>query len=284
VAEFFDQRNEVCCLALTEPNHGSDHVGFTEPGFFDPKLSADCRIRRNGEDYVINGQKSAWVSAGTLAGAIALFATFEDGDGLSDGAMFVLPADLPGISKGQPLDKIGQRPLNQGEIFFDNVRVPRKFMMIEGPEAYPMTWELFLKDANLSMAQMFVGVARAAYDLALEYARERVQGGVAIIEHQNVKLRLFSMYSKLEVARSHVRRLSVNHAVNEGGISFQEAASAKVFVTQSAFEIASDAIQTFGGYGLCREYPIEKIFRDARASTIEDGENSMLSIMAASRL
>jgi alkylation response protein AidB-like acyl-CoA dehydrogenase len=78
--------------------------------------------------------------------------------------------------------------------------------------------------------------------------------------------------------------LSVNNAVNENGISYQQAASAKVFVTQSAFEVASDAIQTFGAYGLCREYPIEKVFRDARASTIEDGENSMLAIMAASRL
>ena len=284
-AKFFEQRNEICCLALTEPNHGSDHVAFNEPTFFDGKIKPDCRIRRNGDDFIINGQKSSWVSAGTLAGAIILFATYEEGDqGIANGAVFLLPADLPGISKGKPLDKLGQRSLNQGEIFFDNVQVPRKFLMMEGVEVYPIVWEMFLKDANLAMAQQFVGVARAAYDMALEYAKERVQGGVPIITHQNVKLRLFSMYTKVELARSHVRRLSINNAVNENGISYQQAASAKVFVTQSAFEVATDAIQTFGAYGLCREYPIEKVFRDARASTIEDGENSMLAIMAASRL
>jgi alkylation response protein AidB-like acyl-CoA dehydrogenase len=191
---------------------------------------------------------------------------------------------LPGISKGKPLDKLGMRSLNQGEIFFDNVRVPAKFMMMEGPDVYPMIWEFTLRDANIAMGQMFVGVARAAYDIALQYARERVQGGVPIIEHQNVKSRLFSMFLKVETARSHVRQVAISNATREGGVPFQYAVSAKLAATQSSFDVANEAIQSLGGYGLCREYPIEKIFRDARASLIADGENSMLAIMAASRL
>ncbi|MEH6551699.1 MAG: acyl-CoA dehydrogenase family protein [Pseudomonadales bacterium] len=284
-ALFFDDRDEICCLAITEPNHGTDQVAFTEPGHRNANIGIDCKVRRDGDDYIINGQKSSWVSTGTIAGAAILFASYEGSDkGAADGAVFVMPLDLPGISKGKPLDKIGQRSLNQGEIFFDNVRVPGKFMMMDGPDVYPMIWEFTLRDANIAMGQMFVGVARAAYEHALQYSKERVQGGVPIIQHQNVKSRLYGMFLKVEMARSHVRQVAISNATQEGGVPFQYATGAKLAATQAAFDVANDAIQSFGGYGLCREYPVEKLFRDARASLIEDGENSMLAIMAASRL
>ena len=105
-----------------------------------------------------------------------------------------------------------------------------------------------------------------------------------IIQHQAVKVRLFDMFRKVEAARSHARRVAVANAVKPGGVPFQHAVSVKVLCTQTAFEVASDALQLFGGNGLTKEYPIEKLFRDARASLIEDGENGMLGIMAASRL
>jgi alkylation response protein AidB-like acyl-CoA dehydrogenase len=111
-----------------------------------------------------------------------------------------------------------------------------------------------------------------------------VQGGRPIIEHQNVKNRIFGMFQKVEAARSHVRRVAIADATLPGGVPFQYAASAKVFATQTAFEVAHDAVQTLGGNGLTHEYLAEKLFRDARASLIEDGENSMLGLMAASRL
>jgi alkylation response protein AidB-like acyl-CoA dehydrogenase len=284
LVEFYSKRNEISCLAVTEPNHGSDSIAFTEPLFFDKQVRPSCRVRRDGDDFIINGQKSAWVSTGTIAGSATLFATYEDSSqGFADGAVFLLPLDLPGISRGRPLDKIGQRSLNQGEIFFDQVKVPRQFMIMDGPEVYPAVWEYYLKGANIAMGQQFVGVARAAYDHALAYTKERVQGGTAIIEHQSVKNRLFQMFVKLESARSHVRRVAIAEATLEGGVPFQYAASAKVLSTQTAFDIASDAIQLFGGNGLTREYPVEKIFRDARASLIEDGENTILGLMAAAR-
>jgi alkylation response protein AidB-like acyl-CoA dehydrogenase len=284
LVDFFSQRDEISCLAITEPSHGSDSLAFTEPVFSDKNVRPACRVRRDGDDFIINGQKSAWVSCGSIAGSCSLFATYEDSSqGFADGAVFLLPLDLPGITRGKPLDKIGQRTLNQGEIFFDNVKVPGQFFIMGGPEVYPAVWEYYLKGANIAMGQQFIGVARAAFDHALAYAKERVQGGVAIIEHQNVKSRLFRMFTQLESARSHIRRVAIAEATIEGGVPFQYAASAKVLSTQTAFDIASDAIQLFGGNGLTREYPVEKIFRDARASLIEDGENSMLGLMAASR-
>lgn len=284
-ARFFDGRDEICCLALTEPNHGTDQVAFTEPGYRNPNVGIDCKVRRDGDDFIINGQKSSWVSTGTIAGAAILFASYENShNGTADGAVFVLPLDLPGISRGKPLDKLGLRSLNQGEIFFENVRVPRKFFMMDGPDVYPMIWEYTLRDANIAMGQQFVGVARAAYDYALQYARERIQGGVPIIEHQNIKSRLYNMFLQVEMARSHVRQVAITNATQEGGVPFQYAVSAKLAGTQASFDVASEAIQVFGGYGLCREYPVEKLFRDGRAALIADGENSMLAIMAASRL
>lgn len=285
LVEFFGARDEICCLALTEPSHGSDIVAFTEPTYRDVRVKPGLRCRKAGDRYVLNGQKAAWVSCGTLAGSGIVFATFEDSPvGLADGAVFLMPFDLPGVTKGKPLEKLGQRALNQGEIFFDNVEVPARFLLGEGPEIYPLVWEMNLKGANIAMGEQFVGVARAAYELALDYARQWVQGGGPILQHQNVKSRIFAMFQKTEAARALVRRVAIADATLAGGVPFQYAASVKVFATQAAFEVAHDAIQVLGGNGLSREYLAEKLFRDARAALIEDGENSMLGLMAASRL
>ncbi len=284
LAEFFAQRDEFFCLALTEPNHGTDMVAFNDPSFRDPQGRADLRCRRDEAtgDFILNGQKAAWVSCGTIAGCGMIFATYEDSKiGRAGGAVFLLPLDLPGITRGKPLDKIGQRTLNQGEIFFDNVRVPPQFFLADDPEMYAMMLGGFLAHANTAMGLQFVGVARAAFDHALAYAKERVQAGKPIIEHQSVKTRLFNMFMKLESARSFARQVAIQHYQRMGMIPFQYAAASKVLVTQTAFELASEAVQMFGGNGLCREYPLEKIFRDARAGLIEDGENNMLAIIAA---
>ncbi|HOM11731.1 MAG TPA: acyl-CoA dehydrogenase family protein [Rubrivivax sp.] len=286
LAEFFGARDELGCLAITEPSHGSDHIAFTEPAYRDARIKPALKVRRDGGDFVLDGQKAAWVSCGTIAGSGAVFASFQDSPvGLADGAAFMMPLDLPGISRGKPLEKMGQRPLNQGEIFFDNVRVPRRFLVAEGPQAYPMVWEAIFTGANVHMGAQLVGVARAAYETALDYAKQWVQGGRPIIEHQAVRLRLLSMYQKVEVMRSHVRRMSIAAATAPGGLlPYAQAATVKVFATQTAFEVASEALQMLGGNGLTCEYQAEKLFRDTRAAMIEDGENYMLSLMAAARL
>lgn len=281
--EFFSKREDIGCLALTEPDHGSDHVAFTEPTFTDPAIRPGCRARRDGDDYVINGQKAAWVSNGTIATAAALLCTLEDStDGLKGGVVLLVPLELPGVSRGKPLDKLGQRTLNQGEIFFEDVCVPVAFAMAEGADAYAFVWETVLGVANCAIAQQLVGVARAAYEHALEYAKQRVQGGRPIIEHQSVKSRLFKMFAKVEAARSLARRTGIANTLSP--VPYQHAAAAKVFCTQTAFEVASDAVQIYGGNGLCREYPVEKLLRDARASMIEDGENEVLGLIGGARL
>jgi alkylation response protein AidB-like acyl-CoA dehydrogenase len=176
---------------------------------------------------------------------------------------------------------MGQRSLNQGEIVFDDVRVPASYMAL-GPEAYAIALEVMLAHANAAMGQLFVGVARAALDLAVAYSKERVQGGVPIFEHQSVRARLFKMFTQVEAARSLARRVAM---YNAGGLPLvQYSIATKVCSTNTAFEVASQALQVFGGNGLSREYPIEKILRDARASMIEDGCNEVLSLVGAAKL
>jgi alkylation response protein AidB-like acyl-CoA dehydrogenase len=256
-------------------------VTFTEAHFADPAIKANCTARKEGDEYVIRGQKAAWVSNGTIADVAVLFCTVDQGQGFKGGGVFLVPLDLPGVARPKPLDKMGQRTLNQGEIYFDEVRIPSSYMAL-GPELYAIGLETMLCHANAAMGQLFVGVARAAYEHAVDYAKERVQGGVPIFEHQSVKARLFKMFAKVEAARALARRVA---AFNAGGApQIQYCIAAKTFCTNTCFEVASDALQIFGGNGLSREYPIEKLLRDARASLIEDGCNEVLSIVGATRL
>lgn len=273
----------IGCWAVTEPDHGSDSLAFSEVQFADASIKANCIARRDGDDFVINGQKSAWVSNGTIADVAALFCTIEGDEGFKGGGVAVVPLDLDGVSRGKTLNKHGQRPLPQGEIFFDDVRIPARWMAV-GRETYGFTVEMVLALANAYMGSTFTGVARSAYELALDYAKERVQGGIPIIEHQSVRSRLFNMFRKVEAATSLSRRV---HAIGTvAGLTppVQFSIASKTFCTQTAFEVASEALQVFGGNGLTKEYPIEKILRDARAGMIEDGCNEMLSIIGSSKL
>ncbi len=277
--------HEIGCWAITEPDHGSDMIDFDDK-MIDPRGkrgTPNTIARADGNEYVISGQKSAWVSNGTIATAAALYCAVETSDGKRGGGVFLVPLkDQDGVSRGKPTDKIGQRALNQGEVFFDNVRIPADHMVF-GPDDYRAYTDMTLTGANGGMSTCFAGVARAAFELALDYAKERVQGGVPIIQHQSVKSRLSKMYMKVEAARSHSRRVVFHNSCSENP-SLAAAISAKVLSTQTAFEVASEALQLFGGAGISREYPIEKIFRDARISMIEDGCNEILGLVGAERL
>jgi len=278
------------CWAITEPDHGSDVVDFRIRDDLARLEKPNCLARRDGDDYVINGQKAAWVSNGPIAQAAALYTAVDPGDGTHGYGVVLVDLEAPGVSRGKPLEKLGQRALPQGEVFFDDVRVPASQLVIP-PALYPMTLELTLCLANGFMGSVFTGCAQASFEMALAYARERVQGGVPIFEHQNIKLKLFEMFRKTEAARALNRRVVLYNTVHnpflgaaEGAFpAVQYAISSKVTSTQTAFEVATEALQVFGGNGLSREYPIEKQLRDARASLIEDGCNEVLALHATEK-
>ncbi|HUY26617.1 MAG TPA: acyl-CoA dehydrogenase [Candidatus Binataceae bacterium] len=274
----------IGCWAITEPNHGSDQVMVGTPEYHDPRVTGQVVARADGDSYLISGQKSSWVSNGTIATHAALYLTVESarGMGMAGGGVAVVPLDLPGVSKGKPLNKLGQRSLNQGEIFFDNVRIPRSYMVV-GPENYEKHTTQTLTGANGGMSTAFTGLARAGFEAALQYSLERIQGGRPICEHQLVQKHLFEMFTKVEACRALSRAVTVYNS-SSGQPSLEHAIAAKTFCTQAAFEVTSDALQIFGGNGLSKEYPIEKLFRDARASLIEDGTNDVLSLAGARKL
>ncbi len=272
----------IGCWGITEPAHGSDQLVPGTREFRDPRISGQVVARADGDHYVIKGQKSAWVSNGTIATHTILYLTVDASAGMAGGAIAFVPLDLPGVSKGKPLNKLGQRALNQGEIFFDDVRIPRSLVVI-GTEAYELALARTLTAANSAMAAAFTGVARAAYEEALAYSKERVQGGKPICEHQLVQKHLFEMFTKVEACRTLSRHAMIYNQTSPTP-SLEHAIAAKTFCTQSAFEVANEALQMFGGIGLSKESMIEKFFRDARASLIEDGTNDVLSLVGARQL
>ncbi len=267
------------CWAITEPDHGSDTLAPYTDQFCQKECAGSVRAKLDGDEWVINGTKAAWVSMGTVATQAAVYLTIEPEMGMAGGGICIVPLDLPGVTRGKPLDKLGLRALNQGEIYFDDVRVPKENMLVD-QESYEALLDITLATANVCMGCAFTGVARAAFDEALAYCKERVQGGKKLIEHQNVQAKLFDMFKKVEACRALSRQvMDFNFCTNPPYTQYSIAA--KVFCTQAAFEVASDAVQLHGGYGVSKESTIEKLFRDSRASMIEDGSNDFLGLVAA---
>jgi alkylation response protein AidB-like acyl-CoA dehydrogenase len=268
----------IGCWAITEPDHGGDW----SLGGDDPRCGPSVTGVLKGDEYIVNGEKSAWVSNGTIATHAVLHVGLIPEMGMAGSGLAVIPLDLPGISRDKPLDKMGQRPLNQGTIIFQDARIPKQYMVIgeEAIAAMPQMGEAILAGANGGMAVVFAGLAKAAFDEAFKYSQERIQGGVPIFEHQNIKLKLFKMFTMVEAARANARRMALYNAAHPEAPSGTHAVAAKCMSTETATYVASEAMQIFGGYGLAREYPIEKMYRDARASMIEDGVNETLSLQA----
>lgn len=275
------------CWVGTQPDRGSDMVDTdkTEAYVGSQHNFGNLIARVEGDELVINGQSSAWVSGAPLAECALLYCQCDYGEGIyrEDGGHHLVaalvPFDIPGVSKGKPLDKIGQRSLPQGEVFFDEVRIPKKYVIAGKESAIPNVYGA-ITFGNMEMSAIFTGVARAAFDHALAYVHERKQGGTVLIEHQSVRMRIFDMWRKVESSRAMCHR-AVAYNYSDNGPHLLSSITAKTLVTQNAFDVASEALQLFGGNGLTAEYPLEKILRDARASLIEDGENYLLSLKGA---
>lgn len=284
---------KIGCWLITQPDRGSDAIMlYPEELSNGAKQSKGNLLARiSGDEIVLNGQSSAWVSNGSVAQVALCYVAADYGhgveraDGLTHGAALLVPLDLPGVSRGRPLEKIGQRSLPQGEIYFDDVRIPKRFAMAlqdDHQTSVASAWSY----AGTHMCQVFVGVARAAFELALKYVHERKQGGAPLIEHQMTRLRIGEMFRRLEMARAVARR---SLAFSRFGAQPHPFATAqgKVSVTEEAMAVVNEAFQLFGGNATSREYPVEKLLRDARVALIEDGENYVLKMrlgQLASRL
>lgn len=273
------------CWVGTQPDRGSDGLSLypAERHASAPHGNkGNLTAKVSGGDIVINGQSSAWVSNGPVAqvGLLTIAADygsgFFDSEGHPRGVEVIVPLDLPGVRRGRPLEKLGKRALPQGEIFFDSVTVPADFALSTGDDYLPGhagTWSA----AGVYMGQIMTGLARAALEHAVEYTHERRQGGALLIDHQLTQYRLGNMARKVETMRAVARRASEYTATSPQKHPYYTAGS-KVTCTDLAFEVADEALQLFGGCGLTPEYPVEKLFRDARAARIEDGENHLLSM------
>jgi len=272
------------CWGITEPDHGSDMLDAD--GVLQAADGAygrpNCVARIDGDKVVINGQKAAWVSGAVTAEVCALYTHAEIDGKVRPGLVIIVPLSLPGVTRGKPLEKLGLRALNQGELYFENVVVPFS-NVIAGPDNYADMVYHTLAEANVHVGCTAVGIARAAYEHALAYAHTRRAGGKKIAQHQQVQHRLFHMFRKVEAARALVRRVATYNATAPLP-ALQGSAAAKVNATQTAFEVASEALQIFGGNGMSLEYPMEKLLRDARAMLIADGCNEVLAMKGGSLL
>jgi alkylation response protein AidB-like acyl-CoA dehydrogenase len=177
---------------------------------------------------------------------------------------------------------MGQRALNQGALSFEDVRIHERQMLTD-PTIYEFVLDRAMALASGAMSAIATGVSRAAYEAAFDHARQRMQGGKPIAEHQLVQKRLFEMFTRVEAARALSRAaMTYNHVTLPPPTEY--AIAAKVFCTETALEVASGAVQLFGARGLSRECPVEKLFRDARAALIGYGSNDVLALVGSRRL
>lgn len=259
---------------ITEPNAGSDTLIETPTS----KFATQILKNKDKKGYVVNGSKSAFISNGGLADMIFLCAGLDPDKGIQDGSGAALvPGNLPGLTRGKPTNKLGLRALNQAEIFFDNVEIPDEFMVIPtGPE-YRNILEGFVTNGNPHVGTLALGVARAAYEEALAYAKTRRQGGKLIFEHQLIAMKLFKAFRSIEAARAFLWKA---HFTGE----YKIGAAARAVACDMAIEVTCDMVQVLGGYGISKEYPVEKFYRDAKLTQIMDGTVDVMSLRAAARL
>jgi len=279
------------CWGATEPEHGSDLLmASSMPPEDRQRVSAgQVTARKDGNEWVINGPKAYWVSAAPVATHVGLHVNMAFAKGVLGGTCIV-PLNLPGVSKGKPILKLGQRECPQGELVFEDVRVPEKYMIsafeFATEEETSHIWGQFLSMTSCWMAASSTGLARAAFEEALKYSKERIQGGKPICEHQLIKKKLFDMFIKVETARAYSRKV-IEHVWERlldkfaWDASPRHALAAQVYCKQIAYEVADEAIQIHGGCGTTEDYLIQKLYRDARVKLIEDGTTEVLSLEGA---
>jgi len=251
------------CFCLTEPHVGSDAAAI--------RTRATKVTNGDGAHWVLNGVKQ-FITTGKNADYAVVFAVSDTGAGKRGISAFVVPAETPGYVVARVEHKLGQRASDTAQIVFENCRVPADSLLGGEGEGYRIALSN-LEGGRIGIAAQAVGMARAAYEAALAYAKERETFGKPIIEHQAVNFRLADMATKIEVARQMVWHAA---ALRDAKRPCLKAASmAKLFASEIAEEVCSGAIQIHGGYGYVNDFPVERIYRDVRVCQIYEGASDI---------
>jgi alkylation response protein AidB-like acyl-CoA dehydrogenase len=254
--------------ALTEPGSGSDAAAMR------------TEAKRNGDAYVLNGGKRFITNAG-VAGLYTVFAKTDPEAGHSGISCFVVEADAPGFSVGRIEPKLGIKGSTTGEVFFDDCRVPAGNLVGEEGEGFAIAMRV-LDRSRPGIGAQALGIAQGATDYALEYATSRETMGKPIVEHQLIAAKLADMETRCEAARGLLYR--VGRMVDDGvdGPELTKAsAMAKLYCSDVAMEATTEAVQILGGYGYMKEYPVERMLRDAKITQIYEGTNEIQRLVIA---
>jgi butyryl-CoA dehydrogenase len=255
-------------FCLTEPHVGSNAAALR------------TRARRDGDTYVIDGVKQ-FITSGKHAQFAMVVAVTDPAAGKRGMSMFVVPTDTPGYTVARLEEKTGQRSSDTAQIVFENCRVPAANRIGAEGEGYRIALSS-LEGGRIGIAAQSVGMARAAFDAALKYANERESFGTALVNHQAIAFRLADMATQIEAARQLV--LSAAALRDAGKPCLKEAAMAKLFASEMAERVCSDAIQIHGGYGYVTDFPVERIWRDVRVCQIYEGTSDIQRMLISREL
>ena len=255
-------------FALTEPHTGSDAAALRTTAV------------RDGNEYVINGTKQ-FITSGKHGDVAIVMAVTDKAAGKKGISAFWVPTNTPGYTVAGIEHKMGQHSSDTAQIVFENCRVPAENLIGEEGMGYKIALS-GLEGGRIGIASQSVGMARAAYEAALAYAKERESFGKPIFEHQSVQFRLAEMAMQIEAARQLILHAA---SMKDAGLPcLKEAAMAKLFASEMAERVVSDAMQVFGGYGYVADFPVERIYRDVRVCQIYEGTSDIQKILIARAL
>lgn len=255
-------------FCLTEPHTGSDAGAIR------------TRAVREGDHYVLNGTKQ-FITSGKNADVAIVFAVTDPEKGSKGISAFIVPTDTPGYTVARIEEKLGQNASDTAQIVFDNMRLPAELRLGEDGQGYKIALSN-LEGGRIGIAAQSVGMARAAFDAALAYAKERETFGKPIIEHQVIAFKLADMATQIEAA--HLLVLNAARLRDAGEPCLKEASMAKLFASEMAERVCSDAIQLHGGYGYTQDFPVERIYRDVRIAQIYEGTSEIQRLVIARQI
>ncbi|MCB0334248.1 MAG: acyl-CoA dehydrogenase family protein, partial [Bdellovibrionales bacterium] len=255
-------------FCLSEPGAGSDAGGIT------------CQLTKEGDHYILNGQKQ-WITNGGVASQYTVFATIDREKRHKGICCVVVPSNSPGISTGHHEDKLGQRCSNTTTVTFDNVHIPSENLI--GGEGNGFRVAMETLDLTRPMTAIIaVGIARAAFEYARDYAKERKQFSQPIGSFQAIQILLADMATSIDAARLLTHRSAC--LLDAGQAASLESSMAKRFSADMGMEVTTNAVQIFGGYGYTKEYPVEKLMRDAKLMQIYEGTSQIQRLVIAREL